>query len=148
LLLAVIGESTARFAQIGDGAIVISDGDCYRPVFWPQSGEYANATNFLTDPRWQRSLAFTAMDSRVDEIALLSDGLQALTLDYAAKAAHGPFFAPMFRPLRQARKGEDLLVALGDFLRSARVNERTDDDKTLILASRIRTRDCDANSVR
>src|SRR5262245_42437595 len=49
LLLGVVGETAAAFAQIGDGVIVVPDGDGYRPVFWPQSGEYANSTHFVTD---------------------------------------------------------------------------------------------------
>jgi hypothetical protein len=49
LLTGVVGRDRAVFSQVGDGAIVISDGDGYRTVFWPQSGEYANTTNFLTD---------------------------------------------------------------------------------------------------
>jgi hypothetical protein len=137
LLVAVVGESAARFAQIGDGAIVILDGGDYRPVFWPQSGQYANATNFLTDAGWEESLAFAAQDVRVDELAVMTDGLQALSLDYAAKAAHGPFFVPMFRPLRGAPRGASLRKPLREFLDSPRVNERTDDDKSLILATRM-----------
>jgi hypothetical protein len=148
LLLAVVGESAARFAQIGDGAIVILDGERYRPIFWPQSGEYANATNFLTDRSWERSLAFAALDCRVDEVALLSDGLQALCLNYAAKGAHGPFFLPMFRPLREAPSGASLLKALRQFLDSPQVNERTDDDKTLILATRVPSHGRDPKIVR
>jgi hypothetical protein len=137
LLLAVIGEAAARFAQIGDGAIVILDGENYRPVFWPQSGEYANTTNFLTDASWETSFTFAAEDARVDELAVMTDGLQALSLDYAAKAAYSPFFSPMFRPLREAPGGASLLKPLREFLDSPRINERTDDDKTLILATRV-----------
>jgi hypothetical protein len=148
LLLAVVGESAARFAQIGDGAIVILEGDSYRPVFWPQSGEFANATNFVTDPGWEKSLAFAAQDTRVDEIAVLSDGLQALSLDYAAKTAHGAFFSPMFRPLRAAPTGASLLKPLREFLDSPRVNERTDDDKSLILATRMPFHARDPQAVR
>jgi hypothetical protein len=148
LLLAVVGESAACFAQVGDGAIVTLDGSDYRAVFWPQSGEYANATNFLTDDRWEDSLAFAASDARVDELALLSDGLQAVTLDYAARAAHAPFFAPMFRPLRRAPSGASLLKDLRQLLDSPRINQRTDDDKTLILATRVPCRGSDPQIVR
>ena len=76
-------------------------------------------------------------DARVDELALLSDGLQAVSLNYAAKAAHDPFFLPMFRPLRAAPCGSRLLRSLRQFLDSAQVNKHTDDDKTLILATRV-----------
>jgi hypothetical protein len=137
LLLAVVGETAARFAQIGDGAIVVQDDGGYRPVFWPKSHEYVNATNFLTDGDWKGATAFAGRDSRLDELALLTDGLQPLCLDYTAKAAYRPFFSPMFCPLREANSGSDLLTDLRQFLDSPQVNERTDDDKTLILATRV-----------
>src|SRR5260370_14438098 len=53
LLLAVVGEKAAAFAQPSDGAIVIRTDDVYRTVFWPQSGEDVNTTNFLPDAHWE-----------------------------------------------------------------------------------------------
>jgi hypothetical protein len=48
-LAAVLSRDHALFLHIGDGAIIIADQDDYQPVFWPQSGEYANSTYFITD---------------------------------------------------------------------------------------------------
>ncbi len=135
LLLAVVGADAAAFAQVGDGAFVVGDGGEYRPVFWPQSGEYANTTNFVTDPAYADNLAFERRPGRLDEVALLTDGLQRLALDFTGKTAHRPFFEPLFRQLRAA--DGDLTVALAQFLNSPRVNQRSDDDKTLILAARV-----------
>src|SRR5262245_61560565 len=42
LLGAIVGTKAASFFQVGDGAIVIGDGDSFAPVFWPETGEYAN----------------------------------------------------------------------------------------------------------
>ena len=70
-------------------------------------------------------------------LALLSDGLQMLALNYGTKAAHQPFFAPMFASLRKADDAQELLVPLKQFLDSKAVNDRTDDDKTLVLATRV-----------
>lgn len=50
LLGAVLATDRALFLQVGDGAIVIGTGAGYRPVFWPQGGEYPNETHFVTDP--------------------------------------------------------------------------------------------------
>ncbi len=137
LLLAVVAEGAAVFAQVGDGAIVTRAGDDYCPVFWPQTGEYANSTNFVTDPTWADCLAFERRQGPVDELALFSDGLQMLALNFAGRTAHRPFFEPMFRRLRSAAPGEGLPQALRRFLNSPAVNERSDDDKTLILATRL-----------
>jgi hypothetical protein len=143
LLLAVIGPDAAAFSQVGDGAIVTAAGDDYRPVFWPQTGEYANTTYFVTDPELADRLAFERWPGRVDELALLSDGLQSMALSFAERAAHRPFFLPMFRKLRAARPGDGLPGALHRFLDSPAVKERSDDDKTLLLATRVPPRDPD-----
>lgn len=136
LLTAIVGEGQAVFSQVGDGAIVLREGDGYRTVFWPQSGEYLNTTNFLTDEEFDRRLEFRAHAERVDELALFTDGLQMLTLRYADRSVHRPFFEPMFLALRAADSASALQAPLRDFLTSPAVNGRTDDDKTLILATR------------
>lgn len=136
LLTAIVDEKSAVFSQIGDGAIVIGIGDNYRPVFWPQSGEYANTTNFITDSQFDQHLVYAADDESIDSLAVFTDGLQMLALCYADKTVHAPFFLPLFRVLRETENAEDLVVPLRQFLTSKAVNDRTDDDKTLVLASR------------
>ena len=133
----MVGRHGAAFAQIGDGAIVILDGTEYRPVFWPQSGEYHNFTFFLTDPRFERNVQCEVLSRPVDEVALFSDGLQMLALRYETKTAHQPFFVPIFTALRRTAEHEGLIVPMRQFLDSPGVNDRTDDDKTLVLATRL-----------
>jgi hypothetical protein len=139
LLMGVIGETTAAFAQVGDGAIVVRDGSEYRTVFWPDSGEYHNSTYFAVDPNFSDHLQTKQFHCQLQEIALLSDGLQMLALDYATMEAHSPFFRPMFMQLRENATA-DLVVPMRKFLDSKAVNDLTDDDKTLVLASRNQTR--------
>lgn len=146
LLVALLGENAAVFGQVGDGVIVTRDGDDYAAVFWPQSGEYINTTNFVTDADLEANVAFDSRSERVEEAALLSDGLQGLALHYASRRTHQPFFAPLFARLRNARPGEGLALALRRFLDGEAVNARTDDDKTLILATRM-TADAAARAV-
>lgn len=102
LLGAVLAADRALFLQIGDGVIVIGNGNEYRPVFWPQAGEYANETWFVTDPNAANRLEFAALAEPVAEIALLTDGLQPLALHYQSRQAHAPFFRPLFECLRAA----------------------------------------------
>src|SRR5262249_45179120 len=128
-LLAVVGTEAAAFAQVGDGVIVVGEADGYQAVFWPQTGEYANSTDFLTAPGFADELAFEVRPRRVEEVALLTDGLQALALNFAGRSVHQPFFQPMFAKLREARAGQGLARALRRFLDSPAVNERSDDDK-------------------
>ncbi len=134
-----MGDGRAAFFQIGDGAIVYRGRDgAYVPALWPQSGEYANCTCFVTDEDAAERVQTVAAED-VHEVALLTDGLQRLALRLSTREAHGPFFEPMFARLRgETRAGtEGLLEELRAFLGSAPVNQRTDDDKTLVLATRL-----------
>lgn len=134
---AVVGNSNCLFIQIGDGAIIRGSNDGYQAVFWPQSGEYANTTNFVTDPTFSDHLVVKQIDERIDEIALFTDGLERLILKFDDKSVHEPFLTPFFNSLRSAEDPEAYFEPLRNFLNSQAVNERTDDDKTLILATRL-----------
>lgn len=141
LLAAVIGGDEAAYFQLGDGAIVEAhdtDDDRYSCVCWPQQGEYANTTSFLTDAD-AAARAFRQLKSgAVNELALFTDGIQNLVLDYRSQSAHSPFFAPLFAWLRPRPAGysAELSAALTAYLNSEKINARTDDDKTLLLATR------------
>lgn len=138
ILGCAIGERAAVFFQIGDGAIVASEGDGLHPVFWPEAGEYANMTRFLTDSDFAAHLFFARRDAAVDEVALFSDGLQRLALVFEDRSVHAPFFDPMLQQLRGQPAGpaEVFVLPLLRFLSSDAVNARTDDDKSLVLATR------------
>lgn len=144
LLYAAVDEQRCAFAQVGDGAIVVSPAAAagaertFEWVFWPQQGEYVNQTNFAHDPRAHEVLQFEARAQRIEELAVFSDGLQGLVLDVRARVAHARFFEPMFVAMRwaQAGRSESLCGSLRGFLASPMIERRTDDDKSLILASR------------
>jgi hypothetical protein len=137
----MVGESCAACLQIGDGVIVLADSEerAYGHVFWPDRGEYANTTHFVTEEGAIEHLQFDSVKRRVVEAALLTDGLQNIALNYQQRTAHEPFFRGLFTPLRTAEEegcSHELSESLAAFLSSPRVNEKTDDDKTLVLASR------------
>jgi hypothetical protein len=138
LVAAIVGGSSAAFLQIGDGAIVVRGGDVFEIVFWPDGGEYANTTFFVTDHDWTKHLQFESRPVALDEIALMTDGLQRLALRFEDRSAHAPFFEPMFAALANAPTGfaTELEPSLVGFLGSEAVNTRTDDDKSLVLATR------------
>lgn len=143
LLAAIVAGDSAAFLQIGDGAIVVADemGE-WSWVHWPQRGEFANATYFVTEDGAADQLAFDLAARRIDDVALFTDGIESLVLHYATKTVHTPFFDKMFVPVRALENdGVDgkLSAGLERYLASAPVCERTDDDKTLILATRRRS---------
>lgn len=136
-ILAVVGENAAAFAQVGDGAVVIPDKGGYAPVFWPAPAEYANVTDFLTDGGIEERIVCEVVTGRINEVAVFSDGLQRLALDYSTRRGHTNFFAPLFATLRDQPVTELLAGPFRAFLGSDQVNARTDDDKTLVLATRL-----------
>jgi hypothetical protein len=138
LLGAVVGRRGALFWQIGDGAIVTSNADGLLPVFWPESGEYINETFFVTDDEALRHLQVATYQTPPSELAVFSDGIQRLALIFESQSVYQPFFDPMFSKLRRTSLEEcvELSGKLAAFLGTEGVNARTDDDKTLILATR------------
>ena len=144
LLGAIISAETAAFVQVGDGAIVVSHGveDGWAYVFWPQHGEYANTTNFIISPNLEQIFDYDLAHRRINEIGVFSDGLENLVLHHATKSVHGPFFEAMIQPIRNSKAvgvDERLSTALESYLSSAIVSARTDDDTSLVLASRMIT---------
>jgi hypothetical protein len=98
MLGAVIAKSGSAYVQIGDGAIVVGTEELgeYTWIFWPQHGEYANVTNFLTQELATETLEFDT-GPPVREIALFSDGIERLVLDFSARSVHSPSFRPIFK---------------------------------------------------
>lgn len=135
-LAAIIGEDWAAFVQIGDGVIVFDGESGYELAFWPDNGEYANTTRFLTEVDYRDHLRIDVVARRVADLAVLTDGLQMLALDIGGNRVHDRFFAPLFRTVRARTDEKALQTSLLEFMDSKRVNERTDDDKTLLLATR------------
>lgn len=144
LLAAIVGLPEAVYFQIGDGAIVVFSQDSqegFRCIFWPQRGEYANTTCFATDKdALKRHLLFKREEGEgeIINIGIFTDGIQQLALHYESRTPFVGFFKPLFRGLHSlSRKStEEINILLEAFLKSEKVNSRTDDDKTLIIAAR------------
>jgi hypothetical protein len=135
VLGAIAGNGHAIFFQIGDGAIVSGTAEEYQVIFWPEQGEYANTTYFITDEQFREHLHITRSESP-DEIALFTDGLQTLVLSFAQKKAHAGFFRPLFEALRTdpGDASPGFSAQLETFLARDDISARSDDDKTLVLA--------------
>lgn len=141
LLGALVSERNEQVAfwQIGDGGIIGLRGEVYGLVFPPDNGEYANQTHFLTDPQALDYLQVQVSALHLDGIAMITDGLQRLAINSVPLTPYAGFFDPLFAalnttPVATARRS--LRPRLRNFLKSDKVNARTEDDKTLLLASR------------
>lgn len=140
LVLLIAREDESIIVHVGDGAIVGRDRDGeWKALTWPENGEYASSTYFVTDDPEPR-VRFVKSDECYTAYALFSDGIEDLALDQKAMTAHVPFFTSMIRSIDNLSgegKDQGLSAALASFLDSDRVCERTDDDKSLILLSAV-----------
>lgn len=141
LLVAVQVNGLLGAAQVGDGAVVAAgDDNEYALITQPDRGEYANETSFVTEPWYSDATQVNVIaDLKAKHIAMFSDGIQNLVLDYRGRdepIPHAPFFNGVFAWLEQQPDELSAYVGLRRFLKSPRVNARTDDDLSLLLARR------------
>jgi len=141
LLGSVLYKNKSIFFQLGDGAIIRdANNNNYSVIWWPSNGEYLNSTFFVTDMNSLANLNIKILDESVCEISIFTDGLQMSALNMEDKSVHLPFFENMFKWLRRSKDMNDLEnlnSKLNEFLSSRIINEQTDDDKTLFLATSL-----------
>ena len=139
LVAAIVSEHHAVLAHIGDGACVVRRHDQreWEVPSWPAHGEYASSTYFITDDP-EPNLRFLTIGEPLSEIAIFSDGLERLALDFTALRASEKFFDPMFAPISTEKTGRNRALSntLRTFLDGPKITARTDDDKALLLARR------------
>lgn len=142
LLLGIIWKNGAVFGQVGDGAWVVETNGKLTAATWPETGEYANVTVFLTtkdalQPNPEglaEHLQVQRLEGPITSVAGFTDGIQMLALNYAEKVPFSPFFNRMFESLRSCADETELIAPLQNLLASDVITSRTDDDKTLVLA--------------
>lgn len=133
----VISPNEILALHIGDSAVAGRRGSNWDVICWPDNGEYASTTYFVTDDPEPR-LNITRQPREHDAFALFSDGVGDLALSHIEQEAYPRFFEPMMRPVDDASgtgRLDELSDKLRTYLSSSTVCERTDDDKTLILLS-------------
>jgi Protein phosphatase 2C len=140
LVGAIVSAEYAVIAHIGDGACVMrrAASQEWEVPSWPAHGEYASTTYFITDDP-QPNLNLVAVEGVFSELAIFSDGLERIALDFNNSTAYSPFFDSKFIHLEglPAGRNRGLSVGLRKYLESGPILERTDDDKSLILARRV-----------
>lgn len=159
LLIAVVTETQVAAVQVGDGGIVaVTQDDEPYFVTEPYHGEYVGETIFVTSPHYEDHISITVLaKDDVCGLALMTDGLEPVAIQQSTQehqnqehqnqehqqqeqnAPASPFanfFQPMFKFAANPTQNAAIKSQqLADFLASDRMSSRSDDDKTLILAS-------------
>lgn len=135
----VVGEVEAKILHVGDGAAVhrLADSDAWAVSSWPSHGEYASTTYFVTDDP-EPSFNLSEISGSICELGVFTDGIEHLVLDFSTKRAFDPFFNQMFLGFKPEGIGRNRNLSrhLSSYLKSPIICEKTDDDKTLLLARR------------
>jgi hypothetical protein len=141
LLGALVTADAALFVQLGDGAIVyrVASDTAWCLAAPGQRGEFVNETIFVTRSDASQYLQAIRVNEPICEFALMTDGVEFLAIKQPEGIPHKAFFEHVTAGLRaipdpgEASGHNDWIER---FLESKAVNSRTDDDKTLVLATR------------
>lgn len=138
LLLAVVSDGHTAAAQIGDGAIVYSvDGHKeFNTLTTPVHGKYVNETVFLTQENYTDYLQLQEIEGSARHLALFSDGFEPVAIKYATGEPNPGLFAGLFEFMSDTSSQDIRKDAVTRLLTGERIAERSDDDKTLVLATR------------
>ena len=140
LVCAVSNGSESVFAHVGDGCAVVRNvaGAEWVAPTWPEQGEYASMTSFVTDQPVAK-LRVSVHIPPIDALCVFSDGIERMVLDTVQRKPFERFFNVMAKPIfdSQLAEGKDAQLSqqLAEYLGSEGVTSRTDDDKTLVIAA-------------
>ncbi len=143
LLMFIATPDWIAAMQIGDGLLVIQPqaGD-YQLVFMPDKGEFANQTTFVTSSDALNSMQVRVIEDKMKFISAMTDGLEAVAIRYSDWSPFAPFFDPLQKFITEDQLTDSPIDATTDvapqnylkmFLCSDRLNQKTSDDKSLIL---------------
>lgn len=124
--------------QVGDGQLVVrsaQNAENYELLFKPDRGEYANETTFLTAAELDSSIQFKILDQAPLFICAATDGIERISLRQPEWTPHPAFYKPLEDFIAAAVDPDTAARDIEEFLKREKMNQHTDDDKTLLLAA-------------
>ena len=139
LTIAVITNELVVGAIVGDGMMVVEDmhGE-FSCFFSLPKREYANQVVAITSAQGPDALQIVGKNGPVKTVSILTDGLLRLSCDVRKNLPHAPFFQKMTSLLYAVPDQHQASNELQVLLNHPSINERTDDDKTLVMAASSR----------
>lgn len=138
LLVFVATPNWLAAMQVGDGQIVVRprDGN-YQLLFMPDKGEFINVTTPVTSSHALEEMQVCFKSGSYEFICAATDGIENISL---VKREGWRPFERFFQPLEEqimlsANSLADKVKEVNDFLNSEQINQKTDDDKTLLLCA-------------
>jgi len=124
--------------QVGDGLIVVRPkGQDYQLLFMPDKGEHPNETTPVTSSDALQEMQVCVKSGSYEFICAATDGIENISL---VKPENWRPFEGFFKPLEEKIMLSTKSLAhkkkeIEDFLNSEQINQKTDDDKTLLLCA-------------
>jgi len=122
--------------QVGDGQIVVRPkGGNYQLLFMPDKGEYPNVTTSVTSSHALEKMQVCVKSASYEFICAATDGIENISHIKRDnwKPSEG-FFKPLEEQIMLSTKSlTHKEKEIEDFLNSEQINQKTDDDKTLLL---------------
>ena len=120
--------------QIGDGFMLVRlQGGSYQLLLEPDRGEFANETTFVTSANALSTLQVKVLAGPQQFICASTDALERVAIKLKDWTPFPPFFQPLEDYLKETANPEKDDAYLMGFLESERLNQKIDDDKTLLL---------------
>lgn len=135
VLFGVVDRTGGRFAQVGDGALVVdAGGECTVPTAAPEA-EYPDETVFVTAPldALRAALSTAVVEGPIDGLLMMTDGLERLFLRFPRRTPAPHLLDWLVRDVARAASAGEASARLEALLRSDRVRARSDDDCTLVV---------------
>jgi hypothetical protein len=121
--------------QIGDGLMMLrahTDAP-YQLLFKPDKGEFINETIFITTPNACDYMSVCVESVESPFLCAATDGLERVAVRLQDWEPFAPFFRPFEDCLLKLPTPTEQHAYLKTFLESARLNAKTDDDKTMLV---------------
>lgn len=133
LQVLIASQDGYSVARVGDGGGVLTSDSQIASLNGKPDNQYVNETDFLTSTPLQCKVANGRM--RIDGVALFTDGLHPVAMRMQDWEPHAPFFRPIFSFAKSTFSESDGSTALLRLLAQPSFDNRTDDDRTLVVAA-------------
>ncbi|PSB04894.1 PP2C family serine/threonine-protein phosphatase [Merismopedia glauca] len=121
--------------QIGDGFLAMRFGwdKEYKLAFKPDKGEYINQTNFVTSANVLADMQVKVFPRRPKFLCAATDGIENVAIRLKDWYPSPGFFSVLEQYMRECDRPHEEDDYLVNLLNSKELNQRTNDDKTLLL---------------
>mgnify|MGYP000873603429 CR=1 FL=1 len=136
LIVVAFKKDKISVGQIGDGAVVAKTASRLLLLSKPAESEYINEVIPLTSEDWEKHIQYSESEENIQTFMTFTDGLQraALLNTNDGLIPYDGFVNPLFSYSMELSDYSEAESDIKEFLESEKMNEHSEDDKTLVIA--------------